>query len=130
MQRYYSGSAELLDEEFTHIFELTYNKFNDQQGIDTAPFRRSVWYYVHRIFGAIHDDYDYSLVNNLLNRRMKAYVKKMVCKPDDIISADVSNLGYHLQPAEKCHIALLASEARKQAELLYGLHAVMKLMQS
>jgi sestrin len=109
VQRYYSGSADLLDEEFTHIFELTYNKFNDQQGVDTAPFRRSVWYYVHRIFGVIHDDYDYSLVNTYMNRRMKAFIKKVVCQPQLITIADIANLGYHLQPQEKCHLALLGS---------------------
>jgi len=126
VQRYFSTAAQLLDTEFRTIYQLTYNRFNEQ-AVDTAPFRQSVWYYVHRIFGVLHDDYDYSQVNTFMNRNMKAWVKNMVCKPYDVTLAD-TNLGYHLQPQEKAHIALLAIEARKQAELLYGLHAVMTLM--
>jgi len=76
--------------------------------VDTAPFRQSVWYYVHRIFGVLHDDYDYSQVNTFMNRHMKAWVKNMVCKPFQVTLAD-TNLGYHLQPQEKCHIALLGT---------------------
>lgn len=35
-----------------------------------------------------------------------------------------------LRPEERCHINLLALEARRQAALLYGLHAVMLYMSS
>ena len=32
------------------------------KGLSTAPFRRAVWYYVLRILGVFHDDYDYKEV--------------------------------------------------------------------
>eukprot|EP00029_Vermamoeba_vermiformis_P011999 TRINITY_DN6809_c0_g1_i1.p1 TRINITY_DN6809_c0_g1~~TRINITY_DN6809_c0_g1_i1.p1 ORF type:complete len:587 (-),score=186.20 TRINITY_DN6809_c0_g1_i1:209-1969(-) len=128
MKTYYSEAANLLEEEFEHIFNMTDNSFNEEGGLDTSPFRRSVWYYVHRIQGLLHDDYDYSLVNMFMNKQLKLYIKKMVCVPHTITRHDVVNLGYNLKPSEKCHIALLATEAGRQAELLYGLHAVMKLM--
>ena len=67
--------------------------------MDTSPFRRSVWYYVHRIQGLLHDDYDYSLVNMFMNKQLKLYIKKMVCVPNTITRHDVVNLGYNLKPS-------------------------------
>lgn len=37
-------------------------------------------------------------------------------------------MGLALRPEEKVQIVLLSIEARKQAELLYGLHAIMQCM--
>jgi hypothetical protein len=126
VKRYYSEAANLLDDEFHHIMELTDNSFNGAPGVDTTPFRTAVWYYVHRTQGVLHDDYDYSLVNSFLGIQLKALIKKMVCEPYTITKNDVLNIGIQLQPTEKCHIALLATEARKQSELLYALRAVTK----
>jgi sestrin len=63
-----------------------------------------------------------------MNRAIKQFVKKVACFPDRIIRNDFENIGVDLRPEEKCHVALLAAEARKQAELLYGLHVVMQYM--
>lgn len=116
--------ANLIDTEFTTIFELTYHQVNGQQGVDTAPFRRSIWYYVHRIHGILHDDYNYATVNELLLRNLKKFTKDVACTPFLVTPQDLVNLGYSLSPEEKCHIALLATEARKQAELMYALYAL------
>lgn len=129
LQRHYD-CASLLDSEFSTIFDLTYNQINDQKNIDTAPFRRSLWYYVNRIQGILYDDYDYGLVNVFMNRNMKTFVKKLVYYPDTITLQSVSNMGYNLFPEEKCHIALLSTEARKQSELMYGLRAISQYMSS
>lgn len=122
--------ANLIDVEFTTIFELTYHQVNGQQGVDTAPFRRSIWYYVHRIHGILHDDYNYAAVNELLLRNLKKFSKDLACTPFQVTSQDLLNLGYSLSPEEKCHIALLATEARKQAELMYALYALSRYLSS
>ena len=122
--------AKCLDSEFTTIFELTYNQVNGQKGVDTAPFRRSVWYYVHRIHGILHDDYNYATVNELLLRNLKKFTKDLSLTPWQTSPQDFVNLGYSLSPEEKCHIALLATEARKQAELMYALHAISRHLSS
>lgn len=120
--------ANLIDTEFTTIFELTYHQVNGQEGVDTAPFRRSIWYYVHRIHGILHDDYNYASVNELLLRNLKKFSKDLACTPFQVTPQDLLNLGYSLSPEEKCHIALLATEARKQAELMYALFALSKYL--
>jgi len=128
LRRFYPDIADLLDEEFTQTYSMTYNTFSTSTHIDTLPFRRAIWYYVQRVKGMCHDDYNYQEVNLLLNRDVKFFVKKIACIPDSITQHDFDDLGLELRPEEKCHIALLAMESHKQACLLYGLHAVMQYM--
>jgi len=129
-RRFLPGAATLLDEEFDHIYTMTYNSFNENKNVDTLPFRRAIWQYVQRIKGMFHDDYNYREVNLLLNPSSKSYIKKITCFPETIVVSDFQNIGYQLTPDEKVHVALLAVESSKQSALLYGLHAVMKHMYS
>lgn len=52
----------------------------------------------------------------------------MTCYPESVTKEDFDGFSATLGPDEKCHICLLALEARKQAGLLHGLQAVMKYM--
>ncbi|RHY42378.1 hypothetical protein DYB34_000836 [Aphanomyces astaci] len=94
--------------------------------VDTTPFRHAIWYYVHRIYGICHDDYDYRNVNIYLNRPTKHFVKKVACTPWRVTVKDFEHFSHTLTASEKCHVTLLAAEARKQAGLMYGLRAVMQ----
>ncbi|KAN0011923.1 hypothetical protein ACTFIU_000142 [Dictyostelium citrinum] len=125
VSRYFPDAAPLLDEEFSFVYTMTYYKFNNNTDIDTLPFRRAVWYYVQRVKGMLHDDYNYQEVNMFLSRSLKNFVKKAVCFPETIKRDDYSKLGYSLKPDEKCHLSLLAVCSHKQASLLYGLYSVM-----
>ncbi len=44
VRRFYTDIADLLDEEFTFAYTLTYNTFSTTTHIDTFPFRRAIWY--------------------------------------------------------------------------------------
>jgi sestrin len=127
LSRYHPDLAPLLDQEFRHIFNLTYNTFSGTSDVDTSPFRNAIWYYVHRIKGLLHDDFNYRDVNTYLNIQLKVFVKKVACAPETIRKKDLAQIGGYL-PEEKVHIALLAAESRRQAELLYGLHALTKFL--
>jgi sestrin len=123
------GLAPLLGAELQHISTLTYNRFADVDAdLDTTALRDAVWHYTHRIKGLLDDDYNYAEVNELLNRQMKYYIKKITCFPHTINMTDFVNLGYDLLPSEKCHIALLATEAAKEAALSYALKALSSYM--
>ncbi|KNE59356.1 hypothetical protein AMAG_03652 [Allomyces macrogynus ATCC 38327] len=93
-------------------------------GIDTAPFREAIWYYVLRLFGMSHDDYNYSRVNHFVNKRTKAFVKKVACAPHTLTYRDWMRMGVLLRPEEKAHVVVLVSEARKQAALVWALSAI------
>ncbi|KAF2073625.1 hypothetical protein CYY_005082 [Polysphondylium violaceum] len=126
VSRYFPDAAPLLEEEFSFVYTMTYYEFNNNPDIDTLPFRRAVWYYVQRVKGMCHDDYNYQEVNMFLSISLKNFVKKAACFPDTIKRDDFSKLGYHLKPDEKAHLSLLAVCSHKQASLLYGLYTVME----
>eukprot|EP01119_Soliformovum_irregulare_P021919 TRINITY_DN7385_c0_g1_i2.p1 TRINITY_DN7385_c0_g1~~TRINITY_DN7385_c0_g1_i2.p1 ORF type:complete len:616 (-),score=149.10 TRINITY_DN7385_c0_g1_i2:116-1963(-) len=125
VRRFLPGAAALLDEQFEHIYYLTYHTFHETT-VDTFPLRRAVWQYVMRVKGIFHDDYNYEQVNQFLNKEIKSYIKKIACQNDHITKSDYRNLVLVLAPDEKVHIALLATESAKQASLLYGLHVITK----
>lgn len=69
-------------------------------------------------------------VSVLLSPSLKQFVKKICVAPETLTVADYALKGYSFGHDEKCHIALLAMEAHRQATLLYALHSVMKYMSS
>lgn len=118
------GLAPLLESELQLIRSLTYESFADHGSVDTTSFREAIWQYAHRIKGLLDDDYNYAEVNVLLNRQVKYFVKKITCFPATITLQDYLGLGLGLHPSEKCHVALLATEASKEAALTYALRAL------
>ncbi|KAE9039435.1 hypothetical protein PR003_g9171 [Phytophthora rubi] len=131
VKRYFPGEAgQILEDLFNLTNKLTYDYFGAQKEecVDTGPYRDAVWYYVHRIFGICHDDYDYRQVNTYLNRPTKIFLKKVACTPWKVRQEDFEHFDRTLSPSEKCHVILLVAEARKQAGLMYGLRAVMTHM--
>lgn len=66
----------------------------------------------------------YREVNVYLNRAIKAFVKKTVCFPELLTRSDFVHFSPLLHASEKCHVALLILEARKQAEMIYGIRAI------
>lgn len=131
VKRYFPGEAgQILEDLFNLTSKLTYDYFGSQKEecVDTSPYRDAVWYYVHRIFGICHDDYDYCQVNTYLNRPTKIFLKKVACTPWKVRQDDFAHFDRTLSSSEKCHVILLVAEARKQAGLMYGLRAVMNHM--
>eukprot|EP00954_Amorphochlora_amoebiformis_P013478 1058607-Amorphochlora_amoeboformis.AAC.3 len=128
MTRFYPHYSPLLNQEFDVIYNLTYKKLTRVANVDTGPFRRAVWYYVDRLYGIEHDDYDYAHINKFLNRQVKQYIKKCACYPQTITRSDYEVFGYDFTDDEKCHVAILALNARRQASLIYALKALSKYM--
>ena len=123
LSRFIPSLAPLLDKEFQTIFDLTYHTFCGLKR-DTVQFRRAVWYYVHRIYGISNDDYDYAEVNKFVNRKIKSYVKLVTCDPQRTCKEKWESFSTELHLHEKIHIALLASEALRQALVVYSMYAV------
>ena len=66
--RFDEETAQLLDEKFRTIYNLTYGTMGSHSSIDTSLFRRASWNYIQCVWGIRHDDYDYHEVNELLHR--------------------------------------------------------------
>ena len=62
--------AQLLDDKFRTIYNLTYRTMGKHSSIDTSLFRRASWNYIQCLWGIRHDDYDYAEVNDLLHRQV------------------------------------------------------------
>jgi sestrin len=124
LNRFYNGSADLLDREFEVIYNLTENKFHKVENIDTSAFRSAIWFYVHRLYGMLHDDFNYTNINRLLNINLKKYVKTVTCYPERTKREQWIDMGFELRAREKVHVNMICTEARKQMELCYGLQVI------
>ncbi|CAL1534141.1 unnamed protein product [Lymnaea stagnalis] len=126
--RLYSDIGNLLDEKYSMAANLTYYTMGDNREVDTSSFRRAIWNYIHCMYGIRHDDYDYSEVNQLLERNLKAYIKTLTCYPERLQKKDYDGVMREFKHSEKVHVNLMLMEARQQAELLYALRALNRYM--
>jgi len=69
--------------------------------VDTSAFRRAIWNYIHCLFGIRHDDYDYSEVNQLLERPLKNYIKIVTCFPERVCKKDYDSYMREFEHSEK-----------------------------
>jgi sestrin len=127
LNRYYDQLAQYLDTEFEQIQEMTYGLIGEVC-LDSSPFRWAIWNYTHRITGMVDDEYKYGNVNKLIKQEEKAFVKIIVCYPQLAEAAQFWKILNNLKISEKVHVCMLAIEARKQAELVFVLQAVMQHM--
>lgn len=112
-----------------NVFHFIYSIFNQQEDtlLDTSPLRRAIWFYCLKLYGARKEDYDYSDIARLVSPHMKKYLKKVCYEPQSILPQDWKNIGISLRPEEKCHVNVLAAEAKKQALLCCMLSMLVRL---
>ncbi|CAG8620960.1 12881_t:CDS:2 [Acaulospora morrowiae] len=114
-----------LDDELKEIRAMSdFKFFSFDSQLDDLPFREVIWYYVSRLYGITADDYPYNDISTFLNSKIRNFIKKVCTRPEDFTYDDWNNVGFQLNDREKCLIILISAEARKQAELTYGLRSV------
>ncbi|GFS81092.1 sestrin homolog [Nephila pilipes] len=128
LNRFYNDVGTILDEKFKVAYDLTYYTMGHKENVDTTIFRRAVWNYIHRIYGIIHDDYNYSEMEGLLDYGFRSYVETVCFCPDNITKDAHDEIMRAFRHSEKVHVNLMVFEARFQAELLYALSAIMRYM--
>jgi len=69
--------------------------------IDTTAFRHAIWHYVHCIFGVRHDDYNYSVINDLLEKNVRSFVKLISCFPENATHKDYRHFMTEFMQSEK-----------------------------
>jgi len=128
LNRYYNEVGTILDEKFKVAYDLTYYTMGHKENVDTTIFRRAVWNYIHRIYGIIHDDYNYSEMEDLLEYGFRSYAETVCFCPEKITKDAHDEIMRAFRHSEKVHVNLMLFEARMQAELLYALSAIMHHM--
>ncbi|KAA3679940.1 sestrin 1/3 [Paragonimus westermani] len=105
---------------------LADRKLNNIRGVDTSPYRRSVWNQVQSLFGICHDDFRYDCLDRLLSTTQRAFLKLCATQPTAINQYDhcFEKIFPVLSPSEVVHVILMVVEARQQACLLYALRAI------
>lgn len=73
----------------------------DNTSVDTTAFRRTIWNYIHCMYGIRHDDYNYGEVNQLLERNLKAYIKTVTCYPERLKKKDYDGVMREFKHSEK-----------------------------
>ncbi|KAH8554702.1 PA26 p53-induced protein-domain-containing protein, partial [Umbelopsis sp. PMI_123] len=120
VNHYLPSVGEYIDAEFHEALSITdWSIFNQQEDtlLDTSPLRRAIWFYCLKLYGVKKEDYDYSDIARLISPQMKKYLKKVCYDPQSISIQDWNTTGISLRSEEKCHMNVLASEAKKQALL-------------
>jgi len=69
--------------------------------IDTTAFRHAIWHYVHCIYGVRHDDYNYGVINDLLEKNVRSFVKLISCFPEKTTRKDYRHFMMEFMQSEK-----------------------------
>lgn len=80
----------MINEEFVYATMHTNNKIGNVAYDDNATeiVRRTMLVYIDRLFGILHDDYNYKAVNKYLTLVHKVFLKKSVCFPERMTQSD------------------------------------------
>ncbi|ODQ50254.1 PA26-domain-containing protein [Saitoella complicata NRRL Y-17804] len=132
IDRYLPGIDEKVDRRFEEAIDASgdgdeeYFVPNEgsQSSIDTRPLREAIYYYALRLLGVFKEDFDYRDCNLLLNTRAKRFIARIVTQPEGICLADWKGIAHGLASHEKTLLALIASEAKLTANLVYAMRAV------
>ena len=73
----------------------------DLKNVDTSAFRQAIWNYTHCLYGIRHEDYDYGIVNQLVERSLQSFIKTVCCFPERITKADYESCMQNVRHSEK-----------------------------
>lgn len=111
--------ADKMQKEFDFCYSMTNNQFGKRTEINTYHYRNAISVYIKFIHGIIKEDFDFNMMNQVLGKPQKIYVKKMVCYPNLVEMADFDQMNSWLNKTEKTHVSIIAMETKKEVELTY-----------
>ena len=97
-------------------------RMGDNEDVDTSSFRQAIWYYIQCMFGIRHDDYNYSEINQLLERNLKSYVKTTTCFPERVTKKDYDSFMREFKHSEK--VGCLVRKTFNKMNVLFAQHLV------
>jgi len=132
MSPFHSDLALLLDDKFRLASKLMLmERHGDKEG-----WGRSVWNYVQAISGVRTDDCNYSKIGEIIQGSLRKYIHNSCVRVQHQQhhyhhyqpSYQYQKIGPDITSNQKVLVSVLVIEAKLQAELLFALRAVMKLM--
>jgi hypothetical protein len=107
-------TTKLISGQFEMAFTMTKKTFAyKEHSVDTSDFRLAIVYYLKEIHGIRDETFKYKKINDLFEIWQKVYIKKLMCKPQDVSIEDYRKFSEMLYDSEKCHVCILAMETKK-----------------
>jgi PA26 p53-induced protein (sestrin) len=98
---------------------------HDDTDLDITPFRDALHYYSLALLGIMRDTFDYKLIGEFLDDRIRQFVRRISLDPRGMMKADwegVKAMGF--TDAEMVEIVVMICEARFMGVLIYAFKAV------
>jgi len=111
--------ADYISELNEYIMRMTLGKFGEAN-VDTEPLRQSVIYYIERIYGYEHPDFEYKQVNVLLKKEFKTAIRAAAVMPYTVTYQIMNKVPVEFPSHERVHLALLIMAAKFQIGLMYA----------
>lgn len=118
--------ADAVNKDSSQAFEMTTNTLGYHKDVNTKQIRLAIWCYIEKIFGLEREDYNYSIVNKLLGREEKTFIKSVACYPEYITCDVLEKLPFNSN--EIVHIAILATTAKMQTQFTFFTSKLYELM--
>lgn len=100
------------------------------QIFNTNPLRYAISCYVEKIFGYIHDDYDYSNVNRFIEANLKKFIKNVSCSPSNLTQEDFDILSSTFNKEEIFHLMMLVVSIKNRIQLTYLSESVNEIIKN
>jgi hypothetical protein len=98
---------------------------HDDTDLDITPFRDALHYYSLALLGIMRDTFDYKLIGEFLDDRIRQFVRRISLDPRGLTKTDwerVKAMGF--TDAEMVEIVVIICEARFMGVLIYAFKAV------
>jgi len=112
--------------------ETTEQKDQEKENskLNTFPIRYAVSCYIEKIMGYIHEDYNYSNVNKLLEVNYKKFIKNVSCYPHKLSKKDFQMMNMAFNKEEIMHVILLVANIKSRTQLTYLSSSIYELIKN
>lgn len=114
-----------LDRRFHLPPTPTFLQLEKSEPIDVTPFRDALHYYSLALVGIMRDTYDYKLVGEFLDDKIRRFVRLIALEPRRMVKADweiIKEMGF--TNAEMVEIVVITCEARFMGVMIYAFKAL------
>lgn len=84
--------------------------------------------YIERIFGYYHEDYNYSIVNKLLDKEVKKFIKNVCCFPKRLDKEGFKPMFVRYTNEEIMHIIILVTTAKTRTQIMFLAHRLYEVI--
>ena len=101
--------------ESKFCFEMTFGNMGYYQKENTVDLRFAMCAYIEKIFGLNREYYNYQLVNKLIDKDDKTFLKYVACYPENLTDTLLVNMTYYTE--DIIHIILLVLNSKMITQL-------------